>query len=313
MKLIDWDAAYLPFAGLGGAGGSGTFGGAPDPPWRRRSARCWAARTRTPRCACRRSRRRSWSPACTTSTTATATRSASISSGLRGLGHAGADPQPGLRGDAVHHAGDRGRGRPERGPARAGRAAVRVSRPATTASRCRRRECSAVLRMSGSSSSRCCLAGCGASPTWTTARVADHRHVASTGRGRRVAGAKTPRRRCSRRRRRRAVARQLAAGAVGVQAFGGEVVVRPASLDTSADGGMVGVKWSAWGATSAAGAGSFSVQDCQPNCATGHMKSVPATVELSQVRCVTGSATSSRAVVTPATGAAPASYVRAPC
>jgi hypothetical protein len=31
VKLIDWDAAYLPFAGLGGAGGSGTFGGAPDP------------------------------------------------------------------------------------------------------------------------------------------------------------------------------------------------------------------------------------------------------------------------------------------
>jgi hypothetical protein len=31
VKLIDWNAATLPFGGLGGAGGSGFFGGAPDP------------------------------------------------------------------------------------------------------------------------------------------------------------------------------------------------------------------------------------------------------------------------------------------
>jgi hypothetical protein len=31
VRLIDWNAAYLPFGGLGGAGGSGFFGGAPDP------------------------------------------------------------------------------------------------------------------------------------------------------------------------------------------------------------------------------------------------------------------------------------------
>jgi hypothetical protein len=109
------------------------------------------------------------------------------------------------------------------------------------------------------------------------------------------------------------VAQQLQAGVVGVQAFGGEVLVRPASLDTSSDGGMVGVRWSAWGATSASGAGSFSVNDCQPNCATGHPKRVPATVQLSQVTVCDGRRYFSRAVITPASGAAPASYVRAPC
>jgi hypothetical protein len=128
-----------------------------------------------------------------------------------------------------------------------------------------------------------------------------------------VAGAKTPAPPLFAPKTSAAVAQQLQSGAVGVQAFGGEVFVRPSSLDTSADGGMVGVKWSSWGATSASGSGSFSVQDCQPNCATGHMKSVPATVELSQVTVCDGKRYFSQAVVTPATGAAPASYVRAPC
>jgi hypothetical protein len=31
VKLIDWDADVLPFGGLGGVGGGGFFGGAPDP------------------------------------------------------------------------------------------------------------------------------------------------------------------------------------------------------------------------------------------------------------------------------------------
>src|SRR5262249_44538873 len=31
VKLIDWNAEELPFGGLGGAGGSGVFGGSPDP------------------------------------------------------------------------------------------------------------------------------------------------------------------------------------------------------------------------------------------------------------------------------------------
>jgi hypothetical protein len=31
VRLIDWDASSLPFGGLGGAGGGGFFGGAPDP------------------------------------------------------------------------------------------------------------------------------------------------------------------------------------------------------------------------------------------------------------------------------------------
>ena len=31
VKLIDWNAAALPFGGLGGAGGGGFYGGAPDP------------------------------------------------------------------------------------------------------------------------------------------------------------------------------------------------------------------------------------------------------------------------------------------
>jgi hypothetical protein len=31
VRLIDWNAAHLPFGGLGGAGGGGFFGGAPDP------------------------------------------------------------------------------------------------------------------------------------------------------------------------------------------------------------------------------------------------------------------------------------------
>ena len=31
MKLIDWDADYLPFGGFGWLGGGGSYGGPPDP------------------------------------------------------------------------------------------------------------------------------------------------------------------------------------------------------------------------------------------------------------------------------------------
>jgi hypothetical protein len=102
-------------------------------------------------------------------------------------------------------------------------------------------------------------------------------------------------------------------GQVGVVGVSGLVGVRPASLETSSDASLDALVWSSWSSGGASGAGEFRVQDCQPNCATGHTRKVAATVALSDVKVCDGRRYFGRAVVKLASGPAPTSYVRAPC
>jgi hypothetical protein len=103
------------------------------------------------------------------------------------------------------------------------------------------------------------------------------------------------------------------AARVAVAGIDGAAGIRPASLETSSDGSLERLSWTAWGDDGAAGAGEFHVLECQPNCATGHTRTVPASVALSDVRVCDGRRYYGRAVVTLASGPAPTSYVRAPC
>jgi hypothetical protein len=103
------------------------------------------------------------------------------------------------------------------------------------------------------------------------------------------------------------------AGDVGVVDITGRVSARPKMLQTSADASLDGLAWSSWSADGASASGSFSVNSCQPNCATGRTRKVAATVALSDVRVCDGRRYFGRAVVTLASGPAPTSYVRAPC
>jgi hypothetical protein len=105
----------------------------------------------------------------------------------------------------------------------------------------------------------------------------------------------------------------VAAGDVGVVDISGLVAARPKSLQTSTDASLEQLAWSSWGDGGASASGEFHVLDCQPNCATGHTRSVAATVELSDVRVCDGRRYFGRAVVKLASGPAPTSYVRAPC
>ena len=64
---------------------------------------------------------------------------------------------------------------------------------------------------------------------------------------------------------------------------GGEPQVRPTSIAIGCDGhiSMSNVTWSSWGASTASGSGSVTVNSCQPNCATGSGGSSPAFVVVS--------------------------------
>ena len=59
--------------------------------------------------------------------------------------------------------------------------------------------------------------------------------------------------------------------------------VEPSTLELSADGNgdLNGLTWSSWTAYSAAGSGSFNVNNCQPNCAEGTTVDVTVSVALS--------------------------------
>jgi hypothetical protein len=105
----------------------------------------------------------------------------------------------------------------------------------------------------------------------------------------------------------------LRSGAIAVVGVNGDAGIRPAALETSSDASLEGLSWSSWSAGGASGSGEFLVQDCQPNCATGHTRRVAATVELNDVRTCEGRRYYGRAVVKLASGPAPTSYVRAPC
>jgi hypothetical protein len=103
------------------------------------------------------------------------------------------------------------------------------------------------------------------------------------------------------------------AGEVGVVDIAGLVASRPKTLQTSTDASLERLAWSSWGDGGASASGEFRVLDCQPNCATGHTRTLAATVELSDVRVCGGRRYFGRAVVKLASGPAPTSYVRAPC
>jgi|1186.fasta_scaffold476669_2 hypothetical protein len=103
------------------------------------------------------------------------------------------------------------------------------------------------------------------------------------------------------------------AGEVGVVDVSGLVSARPEMLQTSEDASLQHLAWSSWSADGASASGEFRVLDCQPNCATGHSRKVPATVALSGVKTCDGRRYFGRAVVKLASGPAPTSYVRAPC
>jgi hypothetical protein len=113
-----------------------------------------------------------------------------------------------------------------------------------------------------------------------------------------------------------AVARSLAAGAIGVVDLTGAVGVRPKQLVTAKDGLLQALKWTRWGADGAEGRGSLRMLVCQPTCAGGQIEQLPAVIRLTGVRTC-GAAryfATSKLVVDPAPAdGQPASYVRAPC
>jgi hypothetical protein len=114
------------------------------------------------------------------------------------------------------------------------------------------------------------------------------------------------------------VARALAAGVVGVVDWAGTVGVRPRALETSADGSVTRLTWLRWGPSGAVGRGELHAATCNPNCAVGPEKVLPATVTLSTVRTCDGRRYFDAAAVhiaadSPFEGRQPAAYVRAPC
>ncbi len=111
------------------------------------------------------------------------------------------------------------------------------------------------------------------------------------------------------------VASALAAGTVGVVGVEGAVGVRPGTIDVAADSTLEDLRWDRWDATGAEGAGTLTVRDCDPNCASGGKDDYPARVRLSAPRLCDGEAYFDRARVELDAGDTPqpASYVRAPC
>jgi hypothetical protein len=108
------------------------------------------------------------------------------------------------------------------------------------------------------------------------------------------------------------VAAELDAGQVGVVDAGGNVGVRPATLETSSDATLQDLRWRRWDAAGASGTGRLRVLVCEPTCATGRGRLETATVELSSVRQCGGRSYYDAARVS-VRGEQPVVYVRAPC
>jgi hypothetical protein len=109
-----------------------------------------------------------------------------------------------------------------------------------------------------------------------------------------------------------AVAGALDAGAVGVVDEAGNVGVRPRTMDTASDAQLQDLRWTRWDAAGASGTGRLRELVCEPTCATGRPRFVPATVTLSSVRQCGGRSYFDAAQVS-VRGEQPAVYVRAPC
>ena len=109
------------------------------------------------------------------------------------------------------------------------------------------------------------------------------------------------------------VAAALAAGTVGVVGVEGDVGVRPKQLEVSADGTLEQLRRKDWGDVAATGTGELRLRDCDPNCASGGIDTVQATVKLSSPRLCGRATYFDRAAVSLARGEQPTTYVRAPC
>lgn len=75
------------------------------------------------------------------------------------------------------------------------------------------------------------------------------------------------------------------AAALPIAKFSNWSGVKPGVIYFSGDAGNIvsGIVWSSWTANSAAGQGVWGYDDCNPNCAQGHVTSYPTTVKLSGV------------------------------
>jgi hypothetical protein len=84
----------------------------------------------------------------------------------------------------------------------------------------------------------------------------------------------------------------LAAAATVLTGCAHHPVVRPASVVFACGDGnfyATSLRWSSWGATSAAATGVGHQNDCKPDCAAGHFHAYPLAVRLSRpVQCVHG-------------------------
>jgi hypothetical protein len=110
-----------------------------------------------------------------------------------------------------------------------------------------------------------------------------------------------------------AVAQALAAGTVGVVGVEGDVGVRPASLDVSADGTLQDLRWKDWGESTASATGALRLRDCDPTCAGGGIDTLKATIKLSSPRLCGRATYFDHATVEVPGDEQPATYVRAPC
>ena len=115
-----------------------------------------------------------------------------------------------------------------------------------------------------------------------------------------------------------AVARALDGGQIGIVDLTGTIAIEPATLETASDATLEGLRWSAWSADGAEGAGELRLLDCQPSCAAGRTERVPATIKLSGVKTCDGRRyfETGEVQLDPKDspyGEQPATYLRAPC
>ena len=109
-----------------------------------------------------------------------------------------------------------------------------------------------------------------------------------------------------------AAAGALDAGVVGVVDEAGNVGVRPRTMEVASDAELQDLRWIRWDATGASGTGRLRELVCEPTCATGRPRFVPASVTLSSVRECRGRSYFDAAQLS-IRGEQPAVYVRAPC
>lgn len=104
----------------------------------------------------------------------------------------------------------------------------------------------------------------------------------------------------------------LPAGATGVAGLDGRGGVRPRRLAIAEDAELERLRWSTWGGARAEGRGRLAVLGCNPDCASGVVRTVTARVRLSgPVDCAEGRFYD-RAVVE-IDGRDPATFIQAPC